>query len=401
MSVEPAQPTNTRKRARVYLLIASVIVVVVITATAIVITRAGRATTAQSSRDIGVGYWHTNGAHIYDTKNQEVRITGINWFGFETNDFALGGLNFRSYRDILRQVKQLGYNTIRLPFSNQFLDNPITPTTIDYSQNPDLQGLQGLALMDKIIAYGGSIGLRFILDQHRPDDGVQSPLWYADDLPESRWIADWQMLARHYLGNTVIIGADLHNEPHSPACWGCGDPKTDWRLAAERGGNAVLAINPNWLIIVEGVGCVGADCYWNGGNLAAAKQYPVQLNVPNRLVYSAHDYPSTVFAQSWFSATDYPNNLPSVWDAHWGYLIKDDIAPVWVGEFGTFLQTTSDQQWLAALTQYLGKGANGISWAYWDLNPESSDTGGILQADWSTVNQNKQNYLTPIEFPLS
>ncbi|HKD76136.1 MAG TPA: cellulase family glycosylhydrolase, partial [Ktedonobacterales bacterium] len=284
MSVEPAQPTNTRKRARVYLLIASVIVVVVITATAIVITRAGRATTAQSSRDIGVGYWHTNGAHIYDTKNQEVRITGINWFGFETNDFALGGLNFRSYRDILRQVKQLGYNTIRLPFSNQFLDNPITPTTIDYSQNPDLQGLQGLALMDKIIAYGGSIGLRFILDQHRPDDGVQSPLWYADDLPESRWIADWQMLARHYLGNTVIIGADLHNEPHSPACWGCGDPKTDWRLAAERGGNAVLAINPNWLIIVEGVGCVGADCYWNGGNLAAAKQYPVQLNVPNRLV---------------------------------------------------------------------------------------------------------------------
>jgi endoglucanase len=34
------------------------------------------------------------------------------------------------------------------------------------------------------------------------------------------------------------------------------------------------------------------------------------------------------------------------------------------------------------------------------LNPDSGDTGGILQNDWVTVNQNKQNYLNPIEFPL-
>ena len=43
----------------------------------------------------------------------------------------------------------------------------------------------------------------------------------------------------------MVIGADLHNEPHSPACWGCGDPNTDWRLAAERAGNAILSVNSN------------------------------------------------------------------------------------------------------------------------------------------------------------
>src|SRR5205823_2896404 len=32
--------------------------------------------------------------------------------------------------------------------------------------------------------------------------------------------------------------------------------------------------------------------------------------------------------------------------------------------------------------------------------PDSGDTGGILNDDWSTVNQAKQNYLTSIEFPL-
>jgi len=95
-------------------------------------------------------------------------------------------------------------------------------------KNADLQGLTtGLQIMDKIIAYGGSIGLRFILDRHRPDSGAQSPLWYTSQYSEQRWLSDWTMLASHYAGNTAVVGADLHNEPHhvqgSPttgACWG-------------------------------------------------------------------------------------------------------------------------------------------------------------------------------------
>ena len=59
---------------------------------------------------------------------------------------------------------------------------------------------------------------------------------------------DWKMLAQRYAGNTTVIGADLHNEPHAEgtnpaatgACWGCGDTARDWRLAAERAGNAIL-----------------------------------------------------------------------------------------------------------------------------------------------------------------
>lgn len=50
-----------------------------------------------------------------------------------------------------------------------------------------------------------------------------------------------------------MIGADLHNEPHGAATWGSGNTNTDWRLAAERCGNAILSVNTNWLIIVEGI----------------------------------------------------------------------------------------------------------------------------------------------------
>ncbi|MBO0782621.1 MAG: cellulase family glycosylhydrolase [Ktedonobacteraceae bacterium] len=355
----------------------------------------------------GEGYWHTSGSQILDSNNQPVRIAGINWFGFETANYVVHGLWTRGYRDMLDQIASLGYNTLRLPYSNQLFDAGSTPNSIDFAKNPDLQGLTGLQIMDKIIAYASQKGLRIILDRHRPDSGAQSALWYTSAYSEARWISDWQMLANRYKNNPMVVGADLHNEPHAPACWGCGDQSVDWRLAAQRAGNAILSVNPNWLIFVEGVDCYGpggaasGDCTWWGGNLEGAATSPVQLSVSNRLVYSAHDYPASVFPQSWFSAPNYPNNLPGVWDTHWGYLVKNHTAPVWLGEFGTRLQTTSDQQWLSTLVSYLGTGASGIGWTFWSWNPNSGDTGGILQDDWVTVNQAKQNILNPIEFPLT
>ena len=355
-------------------------------------------TTTQQARAAGAGYWHTNGSQILDQNNQVVRIAGINWFGFETANYVVHGLWTRNYQDMLKQVKSLGYNTLRLPYSNQLFDAGSTPNSIDYTKNPDLQGLTGIQIMDKIIGYASQLGLRIILDRHRPDSGSQSALWYTSAYPESRWISDWQMLARRYANNPMVIGADLHNEPHSPACWGCGDTTVDWRLAAERAGNAILSVNPNWLIFVEGTDCYNGSCYWWGGNLMGVKNYPVRLNVANRLVYSIHDYPTDVANQPWFSDPTYPNNLPGVWDSYWGYVVKNNIAPVWVGEFGTTLANTSDQQWLTSLTNYIK--TNGLSWTFWCLNPNSGDTGGILLNDWITVDTNKQSYLTPIEFPL-
>ena len=354
----------------------------------------------------GQGYWHTEGSQILDANNRPVRIAGINWFGFETTSYSPDGLWVRNYQSMLDQIKGLGYNTLRLPYSNQLFDTGSVPQNIDYTLNPDLQGLSGLQLMDKIVDYASKIGLRIILDQHRPDSGAQSALWYTSAYPESRWISDWQMLARHYKGNPMVIGADLHNEPYNPACWGCGNPSLDWRLAAERAGNAILSVNPNWLIFVEGVDCYGpggttaSGCYEWGSNLEGVATYPIVLNIPHRLVYSVHDYPSTVAYHTWFNVPNFPNNLPGVWNAHWGYIIKRHIAPVWVGEFGTKLQVNSDKQWLAQLVHYLGTGSSGINWTFWCWNPNSGDTGGILKDDWKTVNLAKEAYLDTIMFKL-
>jgi endoglucanase len=171
------------------------------------------------------------------------------------------------------------------------------------------------------------------------------------------------------------------------------------------------------LIIVEGVSCnlpsggspnvwdsVPDDpmaCDWWGGNLSLAGQYPVRLNVANRLVYSAHDYGISVYDhQPWFDTTanpTFPANLPAVWDHFWGYLVKQNIAPVLVGEFGSTLADPRDTQWLKTLMAYMQ--TNGMSFTYWSWNPDSGDTGGIVGDDWNTVNQAKQAIVGPYLIP--
>ena len=353
------------------------------------------------------GFLGTRGNQIVDATGQTVRLAGVNWFGFESTNYAPHGLWTRGYKSMMDQMKAEGFNLIRLPFSNQLFDAGSKPNGIDFNKNPDLQGLTGLQIMDKIVAYAGQIGLRIMLDHHRSDAGAgaeTSGLWYKGAYTEARWISDWQMLAARYANSPAVVAADLHNEPHGPATWGTGGAN-DWRLAAERAGNAVLAVNPNWLIVVEGVETGPSGNYWWGGNLSAAGQYPVRLNVANRLVYSPHDYPSTVYEQKWFSDPNYPNNLPAVWDAAWGYLYKQNVAPVLLGEFGTKYETASDRAWLSALVNYLGatKPAGqdqGVSWTYWSWNPNSTDTGGILNNDWNTINTAKVSAIRSIQYGI-
>ncbi|MFJ6740458.1 cellulase family glycosylhydrolase [Streptomyces sp. NPDC091279] len=353
--------------------------------------------------DAGAGYWHTSGRQILDAAGQQVRVAGINWFGFETANYVVHGLWSRDYKSMIDQMKSLGYNTIRLPYSDDILKSGTVPNSIDFSsgKNADLQGLNSLQVLDKIVSYAGQDGLKVILDRHRPDAGGQSALWYTSAVPESTWIANLKALAARYSGQSTVIGIDLHNEPHDPACWGCGDTATDWRLAAQRAGNAVLSVNPDLLIFVEGVQTFNGVSGWWGGNLMGVGQYPVQLDVPNRVVYSAHDYATSVAQQSWFSDPTFPANMPGVWDTYWGYIFKQNIAPVWVGEFGTTLQSTVDQKWLAALVTYLrptaADGGDSFSWTFWSWNPNSGDTGGILKDDWQTVDTVKDGYLASIK----
>jgi endoglucanase len=367
----------------------------------------------------GTGYLHTNGNKIVDASGATIRLTGINWFGMETDNHTFHGLWANApatWRGQIDRMASLGFNTLRVPYTGDSLRPGAQATSINDFTNPDLVGLSPLQILDLVINYAGSKGMRVILDRHRPTAAGQTALWYTPTVSEASIIADWQMLAQRYAGNTTVIGADLFNEPHAEgtdpngtgACWVDCVSARQWRLGAERIGNAILSTNSNWLIFVEGVSCNSGgvanqwdnipdpwqNCDWWGGNLSQAIANPVRLNVANRLVYSPHEYGISVFdRQVWFNDPAFPNNLPSVWDNFWGNIVKQNVAPIMVGEFGSTLANPLDVQWLTTLMSYMTQ--NGMSFTYWSWNPNSGDTGGIALDDWYSINTQKYNILQP------
>jgi endoglucanase len=343
---------------------------------------------------------HAEGGRIVDAHGNEVVLTGVNWFGLETGTYAPHGLWTRNWQQMLDQMAGSGFNTLRLPYSNELFAPGSKPNGIDFGKNPDLAGLTGPQIMDKVVDGATSRGMMVILDRHRPDSQAQSNLWYTDHVSEQTWIDDWVSLAKRYRHNPLVIGADLHNEPHGEATWGDGNVKTDWRLAAERAGNAVLAANPDWLVFVEGVESHDGTGYWWGGNLSGAATQPVRLKDQAKLVYSAHDYSPKVFQQSWFSHPDFPANLPSLWDKMWGYLPAGKHAPLVLGEFGgRSVGDDAEGIWQRSLMAYLKQ--HRISYTYWCWNPDSGDTGGVLTDDWSTVHADKLAMLRSYQAPLA
>jgi endoglucanase len=385
----------------------------------------------------GAGYWHTSGNKILDSNGTEVRIAGINWYGAETPDYLVHGLWAQDYHTVLNSIKSLGYNVIRIPFSNQLVEsNPVPTNYSNYVNGPVNQALVGqtaLADLDTIIAYAGSIGLRVILDNHRSEAGETNEangLWYTSAYPQSNWIADWQTMATRYSaskftfnGNPTVIGMDLRNEPHlsgsgstTGSCWtgdtatnGCPTSLTaqNWPVAAQTAGNAILAINPKLLIFVEGNDCYSGVCGWQGGNLIGVANYPVKLNVANQLVYSAHDYGPNLYQQSWFNSNTTTSSLDATWNKYWGYISANGIAPIWLGEFGTDNTSTdiestaagSQGQWFQSLVGYL-QNNHSVSWTYWALNGE--DSYGLLDGSYDATPPSslKQSLLSSIQFPL-
>lgn len=356
----------------------------------------------------------TSGNQIIDADGNPVRLAGVNWFGLESTRYTPDGLYARGYKSMMDQMVSLGFNTIRIPFSDDAWLAGKTPQNINYALNPELVGKSPIEVLDAIVAYAGEIGLRIVLDHHRNaagDGATANGLWYDSSHSEALWIANWTMLATRYAGNPTVVGADLHNEPHE-GTWG-GGGATDWPAAAERAGNAIHAVNPDWLIIVEGNAVYDNNWYWWGGNLMGVADRPVVLSRPNKIVYSPHDYPKSIYNQPWFSDPTYPANLPGVFDDYWSYIHREGIAPVLLGEFGSRLTDPSDVQWFDTIVPVLGgdydvdgksdlaSGKLGHSWTWWSWNPNSGDTGGILADDWTTVNTAKVEGLEPIMFDWS
>ena len=332
---------------------------------------------------------HTEGYRIVDAAGHPVRLTSVNWYGFDQKEYVAGGLDHAPLDTIVEQIRQIGVNSVRLPWANETLEHdPLVP---DYAvaANPQFKGKHAMAVMDAVIAALARAHIMVILDNHmsRADwccsETDDNGLWYNREYPETKWLADWKTIARRYRKQPWVVGADLRNELRSGAAWGGTDPKLDWHAAAERGGKAVLSANPRLLIMVE------SPEY--STNFAGFDKLPVKLPgcAPAGLLAAR------VLCRRPGSLEF--DALRKVYDARAMFLLRTEPeTPIWVGEFGACqtLDCGANAEWLKLFVRFLKENPL-VSWSYWPLNGtqstgvgrkyDSVETYGLLSTDYQHI----------------
>ena len=187
--------------------------------------------------DVGISFpLHTSGASIVDASGKPVRLALTNWYGAESPDYVVGGLKYQPVTSIISQIVAMGFNGVRLPWSNAMWEsNPVVSSSV-LSANPQFAGEHARTIFEQVVQDLANAGLMVVLDNHNStaewccstSDG--NSLWYTSKYPQSAWIADWKSVASAFKGVPQVIGVDLRNEPRGTGHLGRQrDPPTGTR----------------------------------------------------------------------------------------------------------------------------------------------------------------------------
>ncbi|SFJ98004.1 cellulase family glycosylhydrolase [Cellulomonas sp. KH9] len=364
---------------------------------------------------------HVQGSTIVDASGKEVWLTGVNWFGFNATERVFHGLWSANMRTLTRDIAARGLNVVRVPISTQLLlewkAGTFTKPNVNEFANPELAGLNSLQVFETWLDMCEEYGIKVFLDVHSAEadnSGHVYPTWWKGDITTEKVYEGWEWAATRWKNDDTIIGADIKNEPHGTqgdterAKWDGSTDKDNFKHFAETASRKVLAINPNWLVFIEGIEIYPkpgvswsskglTDYYgtWWGGNLRGVRDFPIDLGAnQDQLVYSPHDYGPLVYEQPWFTGDfDRASLERDVWDPNWLYLHKEGIAPLLIGEWGGFMDGGKNEKWMLALRDLIVD--RRLSHTFWVLNPNSGDTGGLLGYDWATWDEEKYALLEP------
>lgn len=334
----------------------------------------------------------TKGRDIVDQKGRRFKLSSVNWYGASDELFIPGGLDVVHRSTIAATIKSLGFNSVRMPYSDEMVmsNPPILPHLL--TANPDLIGMRAMDVFVAAVEALTDAGIAVIINNHittstwccgaDPCDAG----WSNDHLgpickvkqTEEEWIQHWETVMEPFKDNPRVIGADLRNEVRG--VWGTM-PWDKWATAAEKAGNRLLAMKRDWLIVVGGTE--------SGNDLSGVGRRPVLLNVEHRVVYSAHVYAWSGWGSldGRFAKRTYPSFVKAM-RHNWAYLVEGDVAPVWIGEFGApHTPSTGDNNYWSNLMRYLK--AIDADFGYWAINPRKpkdneKESYSLVQDDWVT-----------------
>ncbi len=368
---------------------------------------------------------HTDGNGIYDSTGKQVWLTGCNWFGYNTGTNTFDGLWNSDLNTSLQAIADHGFNLLRVPISAELIlqwkSGNAPDANFNQATNSYLVGMDSLEIFDYVVGQCRANGIKIMLDIHSAEtnaSGHTVNLWYTDKITEAQYREALAWMAERYKNDDTIIAFDLKNEPHGKpfegdgaAIWNNSKDANNWKYEAEQAAAAVLAKNPNVLIMVEGTEIYPIDIKangdfsstnekdyyfnWWGGNLRGVADYPVDLGkYNNKLVYSPHDYGPTVYEQPWFKGNyTYDTLMRDCWHDNWFYIYENKTAPLLIGEWGGYM-SEPNITWMTHMRTLIG--TYHLNHTFWCYNANSGDTGGLVKDDFVTWDTEKYDFVKEV-----
>jgi aryl-phospho-beta-D-glucosidase BglC (GH1 family) len=388
----------------------------------------------QSPSMLPAGIFSTLGNQIIDRNHHPIRLSCVYWPGLNGKDgrFANQDGPLKGIQANIDAIAATGFNCVRVDINNISLHDPGTAAF--------------LQKLDSVVSAAGSAGLRIIIDDHDNEGDFGSNDNYSNDCAaqqangiwydlggatngtdgcndtghttQASFESDWVSIASRYAHNDTVIGYDLWNEPvaikgHSE--WGGGSDR-DIHLMYETVGSAMLSKNTGKLIFAECPlaiydpitlydGVTVGSAPW--GDCTGVKNLPIVFKVngksiKNKVVYDVHLYANSVAdTKRILGSSSSPVAIREM-NKSFGFLVSQNIAPVWDGESGTgFQENPDDQEWAEMLVKYLNgelaaqggpsflgnQQGIGIAWMSWGTQQtgKGDDNLGILNPDGSRV----------------
>lgn len=280
-------------------------------------------------------------AHAITTYHSSI-IRGINWYGHETERGAFTCTWQHPQEYYLEKLQDMGFNSIRVPFSNQYVRNG------DFSS------------LDHFFNIIGNYNMTVILDFHRVNNYAQSPV-PTDGISQDEYWSTWVTIADRYKDKKELVALELFNEYQQ------ADP-TYWNNLMKQ---TILHIEEKlpqrYKYIVNGHS-------W-GGSLAGVSLE--DLAIKDRIEYSIHKY---IFSG---------NSVPSDWDMSFGSYPNKTIITEW--GFRTPDEGEDQTWWAHMFIDYLKK--RGIRNSYFWCLSHSSDTKSLWYDNCEDINSMKLNII--------
>jgi endoglucanase len=270
-------------------------------------------------------------------------IKGISWFGFETENRNLMCLWKNDLDWNLAKLQELGFNSIRLPFSYQYIQEDVWWE------------------MDKFFEKVQNYNLSVVLDYHRLENTHQSAKPYTNEISFDQFLYSWKVILERYKDNPNLIAVDIFNEYQS-------DNYIEWNNLARQIVSYIETNFPERFTYYVGGVSWGGDLHFV--NLE-------DLSYSDRIRYSIHKY--------FFSDTE-------PLEERWDYSFGEHKLVVNVGEWGYVSSHPNEVAWAKRFVNWL-ESKNIRNTYFFTYSYNSQDTGGILWADCTTVDTDKMDLL--------